>query len=178
MLLYKWFWNFFKFFYFKKKMGRSGDGKRLKKYQKGLNLGERPSPLFHLLLFFVGVCYIIGVSWPGRDLKRWTAANSKCIKNKNTAKINLPLGQAWLLLSTLFDTARHGPLISQEKFRKVKLQKLHIYSSQPRVGKTTKLPTQFILSQTIQRCLTLAWISSDYFESLFTPSVTSESTGR
>ena len=30
--------------------------------QKGLNLGERPNPLFHLLKFCLCVCYIIGVS--------------------------------------------------------------------------------------------------------------------
>ena len=52
---------------------------------------------------------------------------------------------------------RHGAARTfniAKKFRKLKPQKLHIYSSQPLVGKTTKLPTQFILSPTIRRCLT------------------------
>ena len=48
------------------------------------------------------VCYIIGVNRRGRDLKQWAAA------------INLPLGQAWFLLSILFDIT--ACTILQENF--------------------------------------------------------------
>ena len=52
-------------------------------------------------------------------------------KNKDTAKINFD--QAWLLLSILFDIAARTFNFAKE-FRKLKRQKLHIFSSQPRVG--------------------------------------------
>ena len=54
-------------------------------------------------------------------------------KNKGTAKINLPLGQAWLLLAILFDI-KVGTLNIAKEFRKQKRRKLHIFSYEPRVG--------------------------------------------
>ena len=54
-------------------------------------------------------------------------------KNKGTAKINLPLGQAWLLLPILFDITA-GTLNIAKEFRKQKQRRLHIFSYEPRVG--------------------------------------------
>ena len=54
-------------------------------------------------------------------------------KNKGTAKINLPLGQAWLLLPILFDITA-GTLKIAKEFRKQKQRRLHIFSYEPRVG--------------------------------------------
>ena len=70
--------------------------------------------------------------------KRTKAVENSCRKqqtrkNTDTAKINLPLGQAWLLLSILFDITAPTWNIAKE-FRKLKRQKLQIFSSQPRVG--------------------------------------------
>ena len=73
------------------------------------------------------------------------------MKKYDTAKINLPLGQAWLLLSILLDITA-GTLNIAKEFRKLKRQKPQIFSSQPRAGsdqtfeQTTKLPTLFILT--------------------------------
>ena len=78
------FWSFFKLF-------------PLTPLQKGVNLGERPSPLFHLLLkvSFVWCVFVIEVSWPWRDLTQCRIAveNSKHKKNTDNAKIYLPPGQ-------------------------------------------------------------------------------------
>ena len=69
--------------------------------EKGLNLGERSNPLFH-------VCE--SVDSEGRDQKQLAAGKQQNVYKKvkiYTANINLPLGQAWLLLSILLDiTAR------------------------------------------------------------------------
>ena len=54
-------------------------------------------------------------------------------KNKGTAKINLPLDQAWLLLPILFDITA-GTLNIAKEFRKQKQRRLHIFSYEPRVG--------------------------------------------
>ena len=54
-------------------------------------------------------------------------------KNKGTAKINLPLGQAWLLLPILFDITA-GTLNIANEFRKQKQRRLHIFSYEPRGG--------------------------------------------
>ena len=51
---------------------------------KRLELGERPSPHFHLLLkvSFVWSVFVIGVSWPKGDLKQWRIAAEKSKHNK------------------------------------------------------------------------------------------------
>ena len=56
--------------------------------QKGLNLGERPNPLFHLLskVSFLWCVFFIGVSWPRRDLKQWRIA----AENSKHNKIQIP----------------------------------------------------------------------------------------
>ena len=103
--------------------------------QKGLNLGERPNPLFH-------VC---------------ESVESECINKKikiYTAKINLPLGQAWLLLSILFDVA--VLTISQKNiaYWNDRNHTSFIPSHELEVAfkQTSQLPTLFIFSPTIQRC--------------------------
>ena len=54
-------------------------------------------------------------------------------KSKGTAKINLPLGQAWLLLPILFDITA-GTLNIAKEFCKQRQRRLHIFSYEPRVG--------------------------------------------
>lgn len=66
-------------------------------------------------------------------------------KNKNTAKINLPPGQAWLLLSLLLDIVAWT--ISQKEYRKLKRQKPHIFSFQPRVG--SEIRANFITAYSV-----------------------------
>ena len=77
--------------------------------QKGLNLGWRPNPLFHLWKFCLCVCHIIGVSWPGRDLKQWAAANSKCIKKIRILQKLTYLSARRGFFCPFFSMSLHGP---------------------------------------------------------------------
>ena len=101
---------------------------------------------------------MIGVSWPGRDLKRWAAANGKCInkKIKILQKLTyLSAKRGFFYASS--STSRHGPLISQKNFANwndrnytsfLPSHELEVTFEQTN---TCKLPTLFIFPPTIQR---------------------------
>ena len=87
-----------------------------------------PSPLFHLLLkvSFVRRVFVVGVSWPRRDLKQWRIAAEW--ENSKHNKIKIPQK-----LTFLFDIG------TDLKYRKRILQTettetTHLFFPEPRVG--------------------------------------------
>ena len=96
--------------------------------QKGLNLGEKPNPFFHLLKFF---CVFVIQS--ESDLKQWAAAKQQMYKKIKILQ-KLTQLQAKRDFFCPHSFRHHGTDQIAKEFRKLKRQIPHIFSAQPRVG--------------------------------------------